>query len=190
VLVEIALCVALAAVLKLWQIRLPWNIAGGDISLAMLPIFVLALRRGVVPALCAGLAFGIIDYFYEPYFIAPIQVMLDYPVAFAAISLAGLGTSAWKSAMADGRAGWASLIAGASILLGSAGRFASHFVSGVVFFGTNAPAGQPVAVYSAIYNISYVLPSAILCGVSALIVLPALEIALPTRVRSSAVSEA
>ena len=181
VLVEIALCIALAAVLKLWHIRLPWNIAGGDISLSMLPIFVLALRRGALPALFAGLAFGLIDYFYEPYFVAPVQLLLDYPIAYGAIALAGLGSTAWKRALAENRLAVATTIATLAILAGSAGRFASHFVSGVVFFGSNAPAGQPVAVYSAIYNLSYVVPSALLCGVATLLVLPALEAAVPVR---------
>jgi thiamine transporter len=179
VLVEIALCVALAAVLQWWHIRLPWNIAGGSVSLSMLPIFVLALRRGFLPALAAGLAFGVIDYFIEPFFVAPIQLLLDYPVAYAAIALAGLGSAAWKKASNGGHVLTASFIAAAAILVGSAGRFASHFVSGIVFFGSNAPAGQPVAVYSALYNLSYVLPSALLCGAAALIVLPALEAAVP-----------
>jgi thiamine transporter len=188
VLVEIALCVALAAVLKLWHIRLPWNIAGGDISLSMLPIFVLALRRGAMPALAAGLMFGIIDYFYEPYFVAPIQLLLDYPVAYAALALTGLGSAAWKRATANGNVAAATAVATAAMAAGSAGRFLSHFVSGVVFFGSNAPAGQPVAVYSAIYNLSYVVPSAILCGAAALIVLPALEAAVPARRVTGAVS--
>ena len=168
VLVEIALCVALAAVLKLWHIRLPWNIAGGDISLSMLPIFVLALRRGAWPALAAGLAFGVIDYFYEPYF-----------VAYAALALTGLASGAWKRATAGGHVASATAIATAAVTAGAAGRFVSHFISGIVFFGSNAPAGQPVAVYSAIYNLSYVVPSAILCGAAALIVLPVLEAAVP-----------
>jgi len=188
VLVEIALCVALAAVLKFWHIRLPWNIAGGDISLSMLPIFVLALRRGVLPAVAAGLAFGVIDYFIEPYFVAPVQLLLDYPVAYALIGLAGVGSAAWKRASAEGRLLLASFIAGASLLVGSTARFASHFVSGIVFFGSNAPAGQPVAVYSAIYNLSYVLPSAILCGVAALIVLPVLEAAVPAGARTPVIA--
>ncbi|MDR3307697.1 MAG: energy-coupled thiamine transporter ThiT, partial [Coriobacteriales bacterium] len=46
VLVEVALAVALAAVLNLLAARLPINIAGGSISLSMLPIAVVALRRG------------------------------------------------------------------------------------------------------------------------------------------------
>ena len=188
VLVEIALCVALSAVLNLWRIKLPWNIAGGDISLSMLPIFVLALRRGALPALAAGIAFGVIDYFYEPYFVAPIQLLLDYPVAYAALALTGLGSGAWRRATASGHVGMATAIAAVAVTAGAAGRFASHFVSGIVFFGSNAPAGQPVAVYSALYNLSYVVPSAVLCAVAALIVLPALEAAVPVGQAKGAVS--
>ena len=54
--VEIALCVALAAVLNLpgLRIRLPINIAGGTVSLSMVPIFVLALRRGLIAGIVGG----------------------------------------------------------------------------------------------------------------------------------------
>ena len=73
----------------------------------------------------------------------------------------------------------AEMVAVASVLVGGAGRFLAHFVSGVVFFGQNAPAGQPVALYSALYNISYVGPSIVICAVAVLILLPVLEHALP-----------
>ena len=178
-LVETALTVALCAALNFWRIKLPWNIAGGDISLAMLPIFVLALRRGLVPAMIAGLVWGTLDFLYEPYAVAPIQVLLDYPVAFAAVGLAGVGSKAWRAAISAGAGVRAELVAVASVLLGGVGRFASHFVSGVVFFGQNAPAGQPVAVYSALYNVSYVGPSIVMCAVAVLILVPVLERALP-----------
>jgi len=93
VIVEIALSVGLAAVLSLWKITLPWNIAGGSISLVMLPLFVVALRRGLWPGLLAGAIFGTIDYIIEPWFVHPVQVLLDYGVAYAGCGLAGIGSS-------------------------------------------------------------------------------------------------
>ena len=102
-LAEIALTVALCAVLKLWRIQLPWNFAGGDISLVMLPVLVLALRRGVMPAAVAGAAFGVVDFFFEPFVVAPIQVLLDYPVAFALLSVAGFGARQYRSLLNSGR---------------------------------------------------------------------------------------
>ena len=142
-LAEIALTIALCTVLKLWRIQLPWNFAGGDISLAMLPILVLALRRGVMPAAIAGAAFGVIDFLFEPYAAAPIQVLLDYPVAFALLSVAGFGSRQYRALVASGRRAAAEAVAVPWMVLGAAARFAAHFVSGIVFFGANAPAGTP-----------------------------------------------
>jgi len=177
-LVEIALTIALSAVLSLIAVRMPINVAGGTISFAMLPILVLALRRGLLPALIAGIGFGAIDYLIEPFFVAYAQVALDYGVAFAAVGLAGLGAPLYRRAVQR------SLAAGVAtaipwILLGGVGRFAAAWTSGVIFFGSNAPAGQPVWLYSAVYNLSYIVPSIVLCVVGASLVLPALERAVP-----------
>jgi thiamine transporter len=177
-LVEIALSIALAAVLSLLAVRMPINIAGGTVSFAMLPILVLGLRRGVLPAMIAGVGFGIIDYYIEPFFVAPAQVVLDYGVAFAAVGLAGLGAGFYRRALAQSPA--AAFAASLPwILLGGVGRFAAAWLSGVIFFGSNAPAGQPVWLYSVIYNLSYIVPSIVLCAIGASLVLPALERAVP-----------
>jgi len=182
VLAEIALTIALCAVLKLWRIHLPWNVAGGDISLAMLPILILALRRGVLPAAIAGAAFGVIDFFYEPYAAAPIQVLLDYPVAFALLGVAGIGARRVAILSNSGRRMAAEAVAVPWMVLGAAARFLAHFVSGIVFFGANAPAGTPVWIYSALYNLSYVVPSLALSIVVALLVMPVLNAAVPVGV--------
>jgi thiamine transporter len=170
-------------VLKLWRIHLPWNFAGGDISLAMLPILVLALRRGVVPAAIAGAVFGVVDFFFEPFAVAPIQVLLDYPVAFALLSVAGFGSRQYRGLVSSGRRVAAETVAVPWMVLGAGARFGAHFVSGIVFFGANVPAGTPVWAYSALYNLSYVVPSLVLSIVAALLVLPVLETAVPVAPR-------
>ena len=179
VLVEIALTVALSAVLSMLAVRLPINFAGGTISLSMVPILVLALRRGVFPGIIAGVLFGCVDYFIEPVFVAPLQVLLDYPIAFGAVGLAGLGSGLYRRmyATSPSRAvAWAIPF----VVLGGAGRFVAAWTSGVVFFGQNAPAGQPVWLYSLVYNLSYIVPSIVLCILGASLVLPALEAAVPS----------
>lgn len=173
---EIGLSVALAAVLGLWKIQLPTWAAGGSISLSMLPIFVIAIRRGLWPGVVAGLIFGAVDYLIEPFFVHPVQVLLDYGVAFAACGLAGLGCTAVRESRTA--FGYAALTV-ASVALGGAGRFAASFVSGIVFFGANAPEGQPVWLYSFVYNLSYLLPSVLACAVLAVLVIAALERAVP-----------
>jgi thiamine transporter len=183
-LAEIALTIALCAVLKLWRIQLPWNFAGGDISLVMLPILILALRRGVIPAAIAGAAFGVIDFFFEPYAVAPIQVLLDYPVAFALLSVAGFGSRQYRALSSSGRRVAAEAVAVPWMILGAGARFASHFVSGIIFFGSNAPEGTPVWAYSALYNLGYIVPSLIVTIVAALFVLPVLQAAIPVGTRS------
>ncbi len=55
----------------------------------------------------------------------------------------------------------------------------------VVFFGANAPEGTPVWVYSALYNLGYLVPSLIATIVAALFVLPVLNAAVPVRPRSA-----
>jgi thiamine transporter len=184
-LVEIGLTVALSAVFSLIAVRLPINVAGGSISFAMLPILVIALRRGAAAGVAAGVAFGLIDYFIEPYFVAYAQVALDYFIAFAAVGLAGLGSGLYRRAAAESRTKGAAL-AIPFILLGGTGRFIAAWLSGIVFFGQNAPAGQPVWLYSAIYNLGYIVPSILLCVVGATLVLPALELALPASGRTPA----
>jgi thiamine transporter len=184
-LAEIALTIALCTVLKLWRIQLPWNFAGGDISLAMLPILVLALRRGVMPAAVAGAAFGVVDFLFEPYAAAPLQVLLDYPVAFALLGVAGFGSAQYLAFASSGRRFAAESVAVPWMVLGAAARFSAHFISGIVFFGSNAPAGTPVWAYSALYNLSYVLPSLVLSIVGALFVLPVLDAAVPITSRGA-----
>lgn len=177
-LVEIALTVALSAVLSMLAVRLPINTAGGSISFALLPLLVLALRRGVVAGVIAGTLFGSVDLLIEPFFVAPVQVLLDYPVAYAAVGLAGLGSGAYR------RAASLSPSAGTAVALGymafgGTARLAAAWLSGVVFFGANAPAGQPVWLYSLVYNLSYILPSLAVCAAAAVVIVPLLERAVP-----------
>lgn len=188
VLTEIALAIALAAVLNLpfLRIQLPFNFAGGTISLNMLPIFVVALRRGVVAGVIAGALYGCIDAMLNPFIVHPIQFLLDYPVAYGLAGLAGLAGGMLRRTAEDSRKRRTALIAAAT--LGVAGRFAAHWLSGVVFFGAYAPEGQPVWLYSLIYQATYLLPSLALTLVAALLVYPALERAVPARTQRPGVS--
>lgn len=194
ILVESALTIALAAVLhfvRVWQMP-----AGGSVSLEMLPILVLALRRGTGVAVAAGALLGIVDLAIEPYVIHWVQFLLDYPVAFALLGLAGLWAPAWRTAVDNGR--WRLALAGvlpAAVLTGALGRYVAHFVSGVVFFATsdfggplakgasafaNVAAWKAAAVYSAVYNL-YVPISALGCLAAMYVIMPVLERSLPAR---------
>ncbi|MDP2401906.1 MAG: energy-coupled thiamine transporter ThiT, partial [Actinomycetota bacterium] len=159
VLVEMALCIALAAVLNALRIfHMP---QGGTVSLVMLPIIVLAVRRGLVVGLVAGAAYGLVDLLIDPAIYYPLQVILDYPIAYGAVGVAGIMHAAWNRATITGRgasAVWTVLLP--AVAIATALRYAAHVISGVVFFGQYAPEGQPVLIYSAVYNL-YVPISAV-----------------------------
>lgn len=152
-----ALCIALAFVLS--YIRLYKLPQGGSITLAsMLPLFLFAYAYGVAPGMLVGAAYGILQFIQEAYFVHPIELLLDYPLAFALLGLAGLANRFSDK--------WG-LIPG--IILGTFGRFVCAFLSGVIFFGMYAPEGQSVLVYSAVYNGFYLIPEAIICIVLAMV---------------------
>ncbi len=192
VLVETALTVALCAALhyaRLWQMPL-----GGTVSLEMLPILVLAVRRGLLAGLTGGVLFGAVDFLLEPYFVHWAQIFLDYPIAFAAVGLAGLWSPVWRRLAGAGMARAVAWVLPAAVATGAVARYAAHFVSGVVFFATTAMGGPlangtssfassralGLAVgYSAVYNL-YVPLSAAGCLAAMFVLMPTLERAIPT----------
>ena len=190
-LVEGALCIALAAVLNLIGLQAPF---GGKISLGMLPIIVFALRRGALPGAIAGALFGIVDMQIEPFFVHPVQIVLDYVLAFGLLGyVTGLFSTWWVTASRRSAAAGA-LPAVVATAAGATARFVAHWVSGVVFFATAAQGG-PLAngksafasvsalgaagLYSLLYNGAYLLPSALASAVLAAVLLPALQRIVP-----------
>ena len=145
---ESIVCIALSAVLYLITIfSLP---QGGRLTAgSMIPLIWLALRRGVRIGLLAGAVFGLVVLIIEPFIFHPIQVLLDYPIAFGLLGLAGF----FKNFPLIG------------VGVGMVGRFFSHFISGIVFFSSFVPAGINPALYSVIYNGSYILPEFIVSAV-------------------------
>lgn len=157
-LAEIAVTVALVAVLS--QLRIYKLPQGGSITAgSMVPIFYIALRWGAKWGVLAGVLAGVVNYITDPFFVHPVQLLLDYPIAFGAIGLAGLLQR--------------NPVAG--IVIGGAGRWLAHFISGVAFFASYAPKGTSPAVYSAVYNGSYMLPEVVISVVLTLLVLRAMQ---------------
>ena len=151
------LCVALSFVLS--YIKLFSMPEGGSITLAsMLPLLWYAHRFGLRAGLLAGLAYGVLQFIQNPEFYAPLQVLLDYPLAFACIGLAGLFLR-----REDKGAGRNLVFLLAGVLTGSIARAACHIVSGAVFFAEYAPAGMNVWLYSLGYNGGYLGADTVIC---------------------------
>ena len=133
---------------------------GGSITLAsMLPMFLFAYAYGVGPGMLVGAAYGFVQFLQGGlYFVHPVELLLDYPLAFAMLGLAGLSNKFSDQ--------WG-MIPG--IILGTFGRFVCAFLSGLIFFGMYAPEGQNVVIYSMVYNGLYLVPEAIICILLAMI---------------------
>lgn len=113
---------------------------GGSVTAgSMIPILWFALRRGGKMGMAVGAIYGLVRLVLKPDVYYPAQVLLDYPIAFGALGLAGF----FRGHRVVGTA------------IGIAGRFVAHFLSGVIFFAEYAPEGMSPIVYSAIYNGSY-----------------------------------
>jgi len=152
-----ALCIALSFVLS--YVRLYKMPQGGSITLAsMLPIFMFAYAYGVGPGMLVGAAYGFLQFIQSASFVHPMELLLDYPLAFAMLGLAGLSERFPDQ--------WG-IIPG--IVLGTFGRFICSFLSGIIFFYMYAAEGQSVWVYSAVYNGFYLIPEAIICIVLGMI---------------------
>ena len=139
ILAEASLIIALSFILKdilppIFELQ-----QGGSITIAgLVPLLWFSLRRGPYYGAFAGFVYGLIHMAYGGFVINPIQGALDYPIAFAALGLAGLFRK------------YPLVGVGVAIV----GRFMSSFLSGMWFYTGFTAEG---AVGSAIYNGTYLL---------------------------------
>ncbi|TMN23400.1 energy-coupled thiamine transporter ThiT [Lentibacillus cibarius] len=161
--IEVAIFTALALMLdiipflsiKLWA-------QGGSISLAMIPIFIVAFRWGLKGGLLSGFLWGMLQVALgTAYVLHPLQGFIDYALAFTVIGFAGIFAKRIQEAVQDGNTKTYLTYITSGVFLGSMLRFAAHYVAGVVFF-KSAVDGQSVWLYSLLYNISYIIPSLII----------------------------
>lgn len=151
---EGAIMVALSQILS--YIKLMELPNGGSLTPAMFPILLFAVRWGLADGLLAGFVFGLLQLMFDGAYAWGWQSMLlDYLVAFTPLGLAGLFRG--KS--------WG-LFAGT--LAGCLARFAIHYISGVTVYKILAPTEflnwtfSSPALYSLVYNGSYMLPNTII----------------------------
>ena len=159
VLTEGAIMVALSAVLSFARIKI--GAEGGSIDFAMIPLVIYALRRGVFPGLMAGAVAGMIQYFVEGYAVNIWSLIMDYPLAYMMVGLAGL------MMLKKSPGGWA-----IGAVVGGFARYLVHIVSGVVFYASFATPTvwfmhtPTVWIYSAAYNALYMIPAIVIAAVA------------------------
>ena len=166
-----ALFFLLVALLKIKQVRLSVSMAassglmlamaviltafpfyrmpnGGSVTLGgMLPLFFISFAYGPEVGMLAGFAYSLMNLVMAPYIQHPVQVLFDYPLPFMALGLAGCFP----------RHHMAGITAAVAV------RLFFHFLSGVVFFGSYAPAGTSIYLYSFVTNLTYLLPNLVIC---------------------------
>lgn len=139
-----AVCIAMSFALsyiKMWEMP-----QGGSITLAsLLPLMIFSYMFGVKKGVFAGMIYGILQAIQDPWLIHPAQFLLDYPVAFAAIGLAGMFRSV-KAFETKPQIAFALGGVVASLL-----RFLCHILSGVFAFSEYAGDQNPW-IYSMGYN--------------------------------------
>lgn len=144
---ESATAVAVSVVLgNLRLLELP---NGGSITLAAIPLLAFAMvrgvRAGVLTCLCAGFAHAAMG----GTIIHPVQLLLDYGIAYAVLGIAGAARSL------DGVGIRIAIVAAAALQL------AATTVSGVVFFG-DALGTTAAWRYSVVYNAATIVPELLL----------------------------
>lgn len=123
----------------------PW---GGSVTLlSMLVICLPGYFFGLGAGLLAGVAYGVLQLLIDPYVLYPMQLVVDYLLAFGALGLSGL-FSRGKNGLIKGYI--------AAVL----GRYVFAVISGWIFFGAYAWEGWAPLPYSLAYNAIYIFAEA------------------------------
>jgi thiamine transporter len=153
--VMLAMAIVLSEFVKLFEMPM-----GGSVTLGgMVPIFIFAFRWGGKKGLLVGAVYGLLDMIIGFYPAHPASILLDYPLAFGMLGLAGF----FKKTNVGYICG---------IVTGIAGRFIMHVISGIVFYASYAiEAGKTPLVYSVSYNAYYLVPEMIITIVLSLLIM-------------------
>lgn len=180
VMAEVALFSAIAFALDVLQGGL-WRgvfINGGSIGFAMLPILIITFRRGMGPGFICGLIVSFLQMLGGIYAIASswwmvmLQIFLDYILAYPLVAIAGIFYHCYHKAGSKKQKICSLALA---TFIGGMLKLACHYAAGVIFWSYTCPEnyfGGP-AVYSLVYNGSYMLPNIIVNGI--LLILLALK---------------
>ena len=121
---------------------------GGSVTLvSMLPIRLYAYMFGAKRGVLVGVIYGLLQCIQSPQIYEPVQVLLDYPIAFGALGLAGIfkGMKGLKGNML------LEFVLG--MVVACVGRYVSHVLSGYfVFYSWSVFEAGKELLYSLAYN--------------------------------------
>lgn len=161
-----AMAIALATVISV-AVKLPSLPNGGSVTLfSMFLVTLVGYWYGPVVGIMAAVGYGILQFITGPYVVHPIQVVIDYPLAFGALGCSGFFANK-KNGLLKG------------YLAGVAGRFFFASVSGLIFYTVYVESlgENMMAIWaSLVYNMSYIVPEAVATII--LISIPAVKAAM------------
>lgn len=160
--IEIAVFAAIAVLLdNLVLFKMP---QGGSVSLAMLPIVLIALRWGMLQGMLTGLLVGLLQIVFGPTIFSPLQGFIDYFLAFTVVGLAGIVRSQVLQSSINKKSTAMLLWILLGTTFGGVLRFVAHTAAGVAFFSSYA-GDKNKYLYSIVYNSSYMIPAIILTAI-------------------------
>ncbi|GAB2024795.1 energy-coupled thiamine transporter ThiT [Lactovum odontotermitis] len=163
-LAETAVFVAVALILSIVSINYAQTFY---IELTVIPLLLLAIRRGLAWGLIAGLLYGLLAIVLgEVTPLSAAQAFLEYVVAPVSLGLGGIFNT--KSTLKFTKILYATL-------LGISAKYFFHFIAGIVFWSQYAWKGWSAWIYSLFVN----TVSGILTAAAALIILGLIYKAAP-----------
>lgn len=157
-----ALCIAMSFTLSYMRLfELP---QGGSVTFAsLLPLMIYSFIYGPRKGFFAGFAYGFLQFIQAPWFLHPVQFLLDYPLAFGAIGLTGL----IKERGLLKKHPFLQFFTGGGIAVVL--RYLSHVISGIFVFGSGDPENYGAVAWSFLYNTFALADFAIVAVVAALL---------------------
>lgn len=143
---------------------------GGGLSLKMLPIIIISIRWGIGAGMTIGFLIGLLGIATGGTIYHWAQAGLDYCLANAFVGVIGILRKPILQATSLMQKKRATFYIVIGVIVSGFLKFFVHVVSGVIFFSAYAN-GQPIWIYSIVYNASHSLPSLILtliCSVALL----------------------
>ena len=115
---------------------------------------------GPVAGIVAGFAYGMLQLIQDMWVVNIAQLLLDYPLAFGCIGIAGIAPKAIKNVQ---------LRTFLAVTVALLGRGAMHVISGWLFFADYAPEGMNPFIYSLGYNGTVILGELVITLVLAML---------------------
>ncbi len=117
---------------------------GGSVTpFSLLAIVLAGYFLGVKNGVMVGMCVGLLNLLFNPYIIHPLQLLLDYPIAFGSLGLGAIFANKGKYSIF------------ASYWFGLICRYLCAVLSGIIFFGSYAPEGFNAVGWSFFYNMTY-----------------------------------